>query len=293
MKKIPTPLVVSLNKPGTSTCFLVKMVSKVDGTAYGFTTLDANLFFNDGRHAIWYSATSELRPQNIQQETSYETDNTELAGWFDDAVANLVLAGNFDSGELTIYRVAYLNLTYGAEVVAYGLVGEIDFSVDDNGRRSVGFRGLTQLLQNKIVPLYSLTCRAGFGDERCGMPFVWANGVVTVVGDNPYTQFAISGVTQPDNFYELGIINFTTGANAGADMEIESWQANGNLVLSFLTPQPVKIGDVVRIRQDCNKTFTNCKSYNNVVNMRAEHLTPTQDKAVMVPGAYIKSTGAL
>lgn len=292
MKKIPTPLVLTLGKPGTSTCFLVKIVSKSDGSAYGFTTLDANVRFNDQRHDLVYSATQELRPQNIQQEGTFETDNTQLAGWFDTALENLILAGNFDSGEVTIYRVAYLNLAAGAEVIAFGVMGEVDFSADNNGRRSVEFRGLTQLLQVHIVPLYSLTCRADFGDANCTMPFIWTPGTISAVADNPYTTFTISGVSEPDDFYVLGVINFLTGPNAGADLEIESWSSGGNVVLSFLAPYPVSVGDMVRIRQDCDKTATACKNYGNIINMRAEHLTPVQDKAVMVPGAYIKSTGA-
>lgn len=291
MKKIPTPLKVTIGKPGTSTCFLVKIVCK-DGDVLGFCSLDADITLDDGLHVVTYDSEQELRPQNIQQELNYSVDNTDLLGWFNATMEKLVLAGKLDFAEVTIYRCSYLRLNDGVEVLAYGTVGEVDFAPGSDGKRKVEYRGLTQQLQTNITQPWSLTCRAQFGDERCGMPFVWENATVSAVGDNPYTKFTISGVTQPDDYFVLGVLEFLTGDNAGKELEVEAWTADGSVQCSFLAPYPVKVGDTLRIRQDCDKTAANCKRYGNIVNMRAEHLTPVEDQAIMVPGAYIKSVGA-
>lgn len=292
MKKIPTPLQLCYEKPGTSTCYLVKLVSKKSGAALGFTTLDADVTFDDGIQTVTYSSTQELRPQNIQIESSFETDNTELLGWFTDVIEQRVMSGEFDSAEMTIYRVAYLRLSAGPEIIAYGTMGEIDLSVDSNGKRKVEYRSLSEQLQQKTIALYSLTCRASYGDERCGMPFVWHTATVASVGDNPKNSFTISGVTAADGFFDLGVLEFLTGDNTGTDIEVETWTSGGAVYLSFVLPYPVQNGDQLRIRQDCDKTEATCKSRGNLPNMRAEHLTPVQDQALMVPGAYIKSVGA-
>lgn len=291
MKKIPTPLQVNLEKQGTSTCFLVKIVCK-DGDALGFCSLDADLTFNDGEHNLTYDSAQELFPQNLQQELDYSVDNTDLLGWFNSTMETQVLAGKFDFAEVTIYRCAYLVLSSGVEVLAYGTVGEIDFMPTSDGKRKVEYRGLTQQLKTNVSQPWSLTCRAEFGDDRCGMPFVWYNGTVSAVGDDPYTKFTTSGVAQPDDYFVLGVIEFLTGDNAGKELEVESWLASGIVQLSFLAPYPVAIGDTFRIRQDCDKTETSCKNYGNIINMRAESKTPVQDQAIMVPGAYIKSVGS-
>jgi uncharacterized phage protein (TIGR02218 family) len=199
----------------------------------------------------------------------------------------------FAAAEVTIYRVSYLRLNAGYEVIAYGTVGAVDFNVDRKGKRSVAFRSLMQQLKQPVNAPYSLTCRAEFGDERCGMPFVWEAATVVAVGTNPLMQLRIDGVTQPDHYYDFGVLNMLTGDNAGADkLEIEGWLADGSIQLSFPVTYPFKVGDTLRIRRDCGKTETDCIAYGNIVNMRAEHTTPVQDKSIMVPGAYISSVGA-
>jgi uncharacterized phage protein (TIGR02218 family) len=269
----------------------VKIVT-TDGEAIGFTTLDDDLTLDDGFGAVTYDSRQELRPQNIQQEANFESDNTDLTGWFAPAVKTLVLSGALSVAEVTIYRVMYLETDVGMEIVGFGTIGSVDFSSDGDGKRKIEFLGLTQKLQRHIINLYSLTCRADFGDERCTMPFVWELGTVSAVGDNPSTQFTISGVTEPDGYFLLGVVLFTGGDNDGVSMEVEDWKADGSVVLSFPMPNPVKVGDTLKIRRDCDKTAAMCKAYGNIINMRAEHLTPTEDKALMVPGAYIKSSGA-
>jgi uncharacterized phage protein (TIGR02218 family) len=292
MKQIPFQLLNTLQKPGRSTCFLVKVVERNTGIAWGFASLDARVPFNDGIHDLVYDPSQELRPQNIQNTADMEVDNTELAGWFTDAIEQRILAGNFNSAEVTIYRVAYLNLSYGAEVIAYGQIGKVEYSASSNGKRKLEYRSLTQLLKQKLNDVYSLTCRNAFGDDKCGMPFVWHSGTIDDVEDN-LLRFKINGVAAADGFFDLGMVIFDDGANATFDMEVESWTADGWVTLSFVTPYEITNGTAVRIRQDCDKRAATCKAYGNIVNMNAEHLTPVQDQALMVPGAYVKSQNAL
>ena len=292
-KNIPLLLINTFQKRGTSTAFLIKIVTKEDGV-FGFTTADFIIRLDDGAGLVAYMPNEEMRPQNIQSSANMTVDNTKLLGWFSDLVEKKVISGAFDSAEITIYRVAYLRLNLGYEVVAYGAVGEIDYNTDAKDKRKIEFRSLTQQLTYNANQLYSLTCRADFGDERCGMPFVWHAGTVELIPDeNPSLIFKVNGVAQPANYFELGVINFLDGDNAGADLEIESWGADGRIKLSYPSPYPVANATSVRLRRDCGKTESDCIAYGNIVNMRAEHLTPTEDSSVMVPGAYIKSQNAL
>jgi len=291
-KSINAQLLNDFAKPGAGTCYLVKIRSNDDGY-FGFCTSDSTILFDDGFGPLVYQPDEELRPQNIMSSANMEVDNTKLIGWFTQAVKEKVLAGAFLAAEITIYRVSYLNLSLGAEIVAYGMVGEIDFNADAKDKRKVEFRSLTAQLTKNVNEFYSLTCRAQFGDERCGMPFVWESGVVSSETDNPFLEFYVSGITKPDDHFLLGVVNFIDGQNAGADLEIEQWNADGYVKLSFPAPFPITNGTLVRLRRDCGKTETDCIGYGNIVNMRAEHLTPVEDSSLMVPGAYIKSTHSL
>lgn len=290
MKTIPLALMTALAKPGRSTCFLIKAVCK-DGTVMGFTSLDANVRLNDGIHEVVYSSRQQMQPQNMQQDINYTVDNTNLLGWFDEELEKLVVSGKMDLAELTIYRCTYQVLSNGVEVVAYGNVGEVDFAENARGKRKIEFRSLMQQLKQVVNEMYSLTCRAQFGDERCKMPFVWETATVVDV-DDPHLIFTLDGVDQDDEWFDFGVIEFTSGDNVGATLEVETWKTSGLTTLSFVTPYPVQVGDELRIRRDCGKTFTDCKNYDNVINMRAEHLTPVENSSLMIPGAFVKSVGA-
>lgn len=294
MKTIPIVLQERLARPTGSWAFLAKIVSAKDGSVYGFTTLDTDITFNDGVHTVVYDSANELYPQNIEHANDYDADNTEFLGWFNKQLEALILSGMFDRAELTLYRVSYLHLEAGAEVLTYGTVGEVAFSTKAKDRRKVEYVGLRQQLRQVVNEMYSLTCRAQFGDDRCKMPLVWQAATVQESTDSPYLAFKLSlvGEGHADGYYDFGVIEFLTGRNTGATLEVERWLADGSVQLSFLAPYPVQAGDQLRIRRDCGKTESDCMAYGNIINMRAEHLTPTEDKGVMVPGAYIKSVNA-
>lgn len=292
-KNIPLALLDAYSRRGTSTCFVIKVVTR-ENLVYGFTTADFVVRFDDGLGIVQYKPNEELRPQNIQSSADMTVDNTKLIGWFSQLVEQKVLSGAFDAAEITIYRVSYLRLSYGYEIVGYGTVGEIEYSSDAKDKRKVEFRSLTQQLTINVNQFYSLTCRAEFGDDKCGMPFVWFDGTVELIPDqNDYIVFKVNGIAQPEGYFELGVINIVDGPNAGADLEVESWAADGTVKLSYVAPYPLTDGINVRLRKDCGKTESDCIAYGNIVNMRAEHLTPTEDQSVMVPGAYIKSQNSL
>lgn len=291
---IPILLLDALAKPGKSTCFLIKVKSKLTDAVYGFTTLDAAIRFNDGKDNILYRAHNVLNPQNIQASWAIgDVDNTELHGWFDDVIGQVVTAGLLGGAEITIYRVAYNHLSYGAEVVAFGTVGKAEFSASKQGSRKIEFRGLSDALSRKVSPVYSLTCRNEFGDERCGKQFIWEPATISEVYNN-LMAFKVTGVSRPAEYYNFGVVKFIDGNNANVQMEVESWEADGTVKLSFLTPYAITPTTEVWFRKDCDKMDTTCiDTYSNIVNFNGEHLTPVQDQSLMVPGAYIKSNNAL
>ncbi len=293
-RDIPIQLLDTFAKPGKSTCFLVKIKSLSNTDVYGFTTLDAAMRLNDGRDEVLYRASNILKPQNIQSSWNIEdSDNTELHGWFDDIMAQTVSAGLLNGAEITIYRVAYNRLSLGAEIVGFGTVGKAEFSASKQGSRKVEFRGLSDALRRKVSPVYSLTCRNDFGDERCGKPFVWETATISAV-DNNLMAFTVTGPSQIDDYYSFGVVKFVDGNNANVEMEIETWKADGQIKLSFVTPYAIENGVQVMLRKDCDKLDITCiEVYNNIINFNGEHLTPVQDQSLMVPGAYIKSNNAI
>ena len=196
-----------------------------------------------------------------------------------------IRSGLFNFAKVTVYRVNYNDLTSGRhEVVVYGKAGETGYS--ELGWKTE-FRSLSQLLKQTISQPYSLTCRAKFGDARCTKAFVYTAGAVTSLGAETDRQFNDTSIVAANGFYNGGVIEWLTGNNAGAQMEVDSYTV-GVFALALAMPFAIVNGDTYRVRQDCDKTFATCKTtHANTLFFRGENLIPV-DGTAMVPLAEIQ-----
>lgn len=293
MKTIPIQLQSHLEEYATTWCYLMRVacVGKFNGVVRGFTSLDDSLVYDDGDGAVTYRSDNGFMPAKFQQEAGFSVDNTEVTGWVtDEEITEAdILAGMFDSAEVTIYRVNYMNLSQGHEVVAFGTLGETQFN--ENSWKCE-FRSIMQQAKQPYGKVYSLTCRNQYGDAKCKMPFEWFEATIDNLGEDPMLIFVATELTQADGYFAPGVIEVLTGANAGADMDVDQFFEGGIVQLALQMPMPFQVGDVIRIRVDCDKLFETCKAKGNVLEFRGEHLTPVADTGLGVPGAYIERQGA-
>lgn len=292
MKKIPIRLQSHLQEYATTWCYIMRVacVGKWAGVVRGFTSLDQSLVYDDGDGAVTYRSDNGFMPAKFQQQADFSVDNTDLTGWVtDEDISEAdILAGIFDAAEVTIYRVNYMDLSQGHEVVAFGTLGETEF---DENRWKCEFRSLTQQSKQPYGKVYSLTCRNQYGDEKCKMPFEWFNVTIDALGEDPHLVIVASELEQADGYFAPGVVEVLTGANAGADMDVDQFFTGGIIQLALQMPMPFQAGDTIRIRVDCDKEFSTCKVKGNVLEFRGEHLTPVADTALAVPGAYIRRAG--
>jgi uncharacterized phage protein (TIGR02218 family) len=287
MKSIPVALQAHYDQPATTTCYLCRMQCK-DGTVLGFASLDADLTYDDGSGPVLYRADNGFHADRMQATADLAVDNTNLHGWVTDTgiTEQQIRAGLFDYARIRIYRVNYLDLSAGHEIIATGTAGETKFG---NGGWQLEFRSLTQQLKQPISNLYSRTCRAKFGDAKCGKPFEWIAGSVTAVdASEPDRIFTDAALTQPEGYFVPGVVEWLTGQNAGAQMEVDAFAA-GLVTLSLPLAYPIAAGDTFQIRQDCDKTSTMCiERHANFLNFRGEPLIPNDGGQSMIPGAQIE-----
>lgn len=223
-----------------------------------------------------------------------DVDNAEVVGWVDNGgvTEQQILSGIFDYAKVTVYRVNYMDLSMGHEVVGYGTCGETKFT---DQSWVTEWRSLTQQAKQVIGQVYSLTCRARFGDNRCKMPFVWSSSAVSGEATNNRREFFADALTQAEGYFDGGVVEWTSGNNAGAQMEVDEFIDTGSgRAVRLILPMPyaIEAGDTFMIRRDCDKRFATCKAYGNHLNFRGEHLTPVGDTALSVPGAYVPSVGS-
>lgn len=287
MKNIPILLQSHLKQFATTWCYLMRVecVGKYAGVVRGFTSLDMSLTYDDGDGPVLYKSDNGFTPSAFQRAADFSVANGEAVGYVTDneITESDILAGIFSFARFAIYRVNYNNLAQGHEVVESGTFGETKFN---ENRWRVETRSLMQQARQPFGEVFSLTCRARYGDEKCKKPFEWFEGSVAATGTSNMIEFFAEGLAQGDDYFAPGVIEWLTGRNAGADMDVDDYAADGFIRLALQMPMPIEAGDTFRIRIDCPKTFEACKERNNVLEFRGEHLTPVADTGLQIPGAY-------
>lgn len=128
----------------------------------------------------------------------------------------------------------------------------------------------------------------------------WVEFTVTDVGTETVREFTVTSDESPGlgttlNYYAPGLLEFTTGDNAGQSREIESSQNQvdsagdaADIVLLITVRNPVQVGDTGRMRRGCSKRWTghnSCETYDNREWNRSEPFIPVGDSlALNVPG---------
>lgn len=288
MKSIDATLLAHQAQKVTTVCvlFLVECNGPFTGTVLAFTDLDIPVTYNDGNGARTYTPDNGFTPQRFAQSSTLGVDTGEVIG----GIAALgvteqqVRAGIFRSARMTAYQVNYNDLTTGRhEVLAYGRAGRTVYGALE---WITEFRSLSQQLKQPIVEYYDPTCPARFGDARCGKAFTWTSGEVTSVGPETDREFGDTSIVAASGFYDSGVVLFTSGANAGFEMEVDVY-TTGSFVLKLPLPYPMAISDNYDVRQDCIKTYDYCNTVHaNKGRFRGQALMPIEG-AAMVPGNEI------
>lgn len=302
---VPIAIADHIASGSTTLCVLVRVIPVQPGfIEFGITTLDTNVYYDDGAGQLLYSAAIGSEPSTLQSSSDLSVSGGEtkqLMPLFDTPVSEAdLLAGAYDYAKFIAYLVNYKDLTTGSHIVLQtGTLGRN--TVTDSGLSWTSeLRGLTQNLKQSITEKWSLSCRAVFGSTvstaqsryPCNFDLtpLWENGTVVSVGvDN----------TQSFNTHELspayggapGLVEWLTGANAGRSDESETFDQTAGpgdvpqtIGLTFGASYPIAIGDTFRFRDDCPKTPDACKARSNFPNYRGEPSIPVSDNGAMAVG---------
>jgi uncharacterized phage protein (TIGR02218 family) len=84
-----------------------------------------------------------------------------------------------------------------------------------------------------------------------------------------------------DGWFTRGKLAFTTGANAGAAVEVKEHRADAGEVRLLLwqrMAEPIADGDLFTVAAGCDKRFESCRmQFNNAVNFRGFPHLPGND----------------
>lgn len=140
-------------------------IERNDGIFVRLTNHDKNLSVNGQT----YLTGATFNTSAIKSSADLSVDNLQMDIGID---ADLIEKVDFDSdlykrAKYTIIAVNWENLSDGVMVLAKGWVGDI--TLRNTSFATLQLRGLTQALQRNFLNYYSPTCRAVFGDSKCGV----------------------------------------------------------------------------------------------------------------------------
>lgn len=171
----------------------------------------------------------------------------------------------------------------GVILLQRGKLGEV--RILDDSKAEVEFRSLTQLLSQGLGRVYGHECDADLGDSRCGITIstYTVTGTITSVNDNQV--FTDSGRSEADDYFNYGLLTWTSGNNNGLSMDVKDYDGtNDQFTLAEPMPFTVQVGDTYSVYRGCDKTKSTCKDvFNNLVNFRGFAEIPGIDLLAKVP----------
>lgn len=279
--KILSPSLAASLASGVTTLCQCWIVTRTDGLRLGFTDHDEDLVV-DG---VTCSAESGATGTAVEQGTGLSADSLEIVGALTSGrLAESELArGLFDGAAVAVWRVDWANPDDRVLILS-GTVGEVS-------RGPTAFtaevRGLADRLNQPRGRVYQRSCDALLGDARCGVDAAaaairGAGTVATVRSARSVTASGLSGYVS--RWFEAGRLVWTSGANAGAAVEVRAHGLAGGLASLDLwepMPAPINPGDTFQVVAGCDKSLASCRDkFANVLNFRGFPDLPGNDYAV-------------
>jgi uncharacterized phage protein (TIGR02218 family) len=259
-------------------------ITRNDGQFFGYTSHDQPITIG----AVVYAPQAGFTPSAIETKEGLSVDNLEL-----DAIVLSVefseaelMAGRWDYAKVEIFQANWRSPNSGQLRLRKGTLGEVSFMAQGprttlTGAYKAELRGLLQPLSQVVGEVVSQMCRASLGDRRCKVAvgaYTFAAAVSAVNAAN--TSISAPALTQSANYFGYGIALFTSGANGGYQMEVQTYTP-GNITFFQPLPYPIAVGDTFNVVAGCDRHFGTCHArFNNAANFRGEPHLPGQDKLV-------------
>jgi uncharacterized phage protein (TIGR02218 family) len=253
-------------------------VERRDGICLGFTSHDRDLEIG----GLTYRASPGVTPSAVTLSDGFEADSLDLKGALssDAITGGDLMAGRWDGAEVRLFMADWRDMGVAPLLIAAGEIGD----VSTTGRGcEAELRGAAAALERPVAPQTSPECRAILGDRSCRVALAPLTRMVRVVAaaDELVTVTAAAA----GNAYAYGRLRWIGGANGGLESAI--MHSDGPL-LTLREPPPfaAAVGDLVEIREGCDKAFATCRDrFDNVANFRGEPHLPGIDLLTRYPGA--------
>lgn len=192
-------------------------------------------------------------------------------------VLQFLASGGLDGAYLLLERAYGASWSAGMTDKIYKFSGRINDVKVSRNEAAVTVQSDMELLNAKVPRnLYQSGCLNTLGDTACTVnrAALTVGGIVS--GTPTKTQFGCN-LGQAAKYFELGVVTFTSGQNAGVARTVRQWNSG---LMTLIAPLPFvpAPGDTFTASPGCDKTQSTCTSrFNNVIHFRGMPYIPVPE----------------
>lgn len=255
-------------------------IARLDGEVFAFTDHDQDITYS----GVTYLALNSFDSSAVDNAAGLSVANLDFSAIIDSEslTESELRTGLFDFATFELREVNYKDLTLGHYSVRFGILGEVSVA----GPFYQGeLRGLAQLMQQKVGRNHTRRCIYDLGDSNCTVDLAPLTNTGTVATVTNRQSITVSGLSDADDYYNHGLLTWTSGLNVKFPMEVKRWVLSSGAVELFL-PEPfnIVVGDTFEVYPGCDKNRPTCVTkFNNVVNFGGFPDMPGRDQIVSYP----------
>ena len=244
-----------------------------DGVTQGFTTHDADLWF-DG---VMHRTAPGMVPASIRRSASFEPDSAEVQGAIThDAIASSDLAaGRYDGATVIVGLVDWQSLE--RQPIYCGTMGSV---TEEAGNFTAELQSRKADLQRDPVPRTSPSCRADFCGMGCGLSASRFTHYAVLTAHDAEANAVTMSCDVAVSTLIGGRLRWLDGPYAGVEAGIVAVET-GALILDRPIDVALAAGLRAMVREGCDHTLATCASrFANAVNFQGEPFLPGNDMIV-------------
>lgn len=185
-----------------------------DGTVAAYANHTRDILYN----SVTYKATPG-EPSRPTRKLGLDADSWDVSGVFDSILTEQdVYSGRWKDARVRRELVNYTDLTMGPALVLKGFAGKFDIN---NGTYTLECLSLSSRLSQRIGSLTSPIDRTRRASET-GVDMAPYTHATTVSSATNRRVFRVNFAQPSPNYFRYGLAAFTSGANAGQQMEVKA-----------------------------------------------------------------------
>lgn len=211
-------------------------------------------------------------------ESSFAASVVDLEGFvgYAGVTRDMIASGVFDGARCYLFKCNFMAPVEDYEQVISSILGKTTLEDD---RYKIEEMALVDLLGQGVGDTFSPGCKKTFGGMEFGgckkdLASITVTGAVTSIQSNGFTD---SARAEAADWFAMGSVTFTSGANAGlAPIKVKSYGAGGVITLYDAPYHQLTIGDTYSIVPGCRKRLEDCRDkWSNIARFGGDPWVPT------------------